>query len=93
MSRHNPDRVNRVIAGALRLWGVTGRIELQIICGHTPDAQATRRYRHDLKEHARLVKQLHLWKCRGRANHALNLRCRPNDTWLIRSRAAPMFAQ
>ena len=31
MSRHNPDRVNRVIAGALRLWGVTGRIELQII--------------------------------------------------------------
>jgi hypothetical protein len=31
MSRHNPDRVDRVIAGALRLWGVTGRVELQII--------------------------------------------------------------
>ena len=31
MSRHNPDRLDRVIAGALRLWGVTGRVELQII--------------------------------------------------------------
>lgn len=31
MSRHNPDRVDRVIAGALRLWGVTGRAGLQII--------------------------------------------------------------
>ena len=31
MSRHNPDRLDRVIAGALRLWGVTGRVELQIV--------------------------------------------------------------
>ena len=31
MSSHNPDRLDRVIAGALRLWGVTGNVELQII--------------------------------------------------------------
>ena len=31
MSRHKTDRVDRVIAGALRLWGVTGRVDLKII--------------------------------------------------------------
>ena len=31
MSRHKTDQVDRVIAGALRLWGVTARVELQII--------------------------------------------------------------
>ena len=29
MSRHKAERVDRVIAGALRLWGVTGDVELR----------------------------------------------------------------
>ena len=31
MSRHKAERVDRVIAGALRLWGVPGDVELRIV--------------------------------------------------------------
>ncbi len=31
MSSNKTDQVDRVIAGALRLWGVTARVDLQII--------------------------------------------------------------